>query len=553
MKKHYICTKLFNLFIINIKTLTNMRKITLLLFALFAFVVNAMADIPATGALGYFYNPSTGRFIGITSEYAPILNETGTEYGIRNEGAANEFSGFTYIRIAVHDEYMKLDKKGTEEASNENSTGNCLRLVTTLTSKNAGYHKWAAQDSEKGWLIRCIYTKSQISTDYEPQGYYLAASIFADGTASLTMSEDLTDACYWKFVSGDDYETAKASADQVFAAAKVAAFNALVDALLESVPTDTENMDADVKFNLDAAVAALKAEKNAENYNALEKAIAAANESIENNKQAAENAEKLKDLKVGDELLAILFPNAGFEASNNADGWTVTTNGGNNPSYKVVNGNCGMTKYQGTIKMEKTLRGLPAGWYTLKAQAFGRKGDFATNKTKFEAGEELETPGVIFANEETKQVPNVFEGLIDETDECKFVVESDNENRFDLENPSVKYFGQVTVDGVKKYVLDNSNSGSYAFSVGKYETELKVYVGEGEALSFGFDKNTANDGDYCGCDNFRLIYLGADPATAVSSVEKKAPVKAIFNVAGQKVSAPVKGLNIIDGKKVYIK
>ena len=150
-------------------------------------------------------------------------------------------------------------------------------------------------------------------------------------------------------------------------------------------------------------------------------------------------------------------------------------------------------------------------------------------------------------------MPNVFEGLIDETDECKFVVESDHQDRFDLQNPSVQYFGQVTIDGVNKYVLDNSNSGSYAFSVGKYETELKVYVSEGEALSFGFDKNTADNGDYCGCDNFRLIYLGADPATAISSVSVKTAQKAIFNVAGQQIKSLQKGINIVDGKKVYVK
>ena len=41
-----------------------MRKITLLLFALFAAVGSTFAaDIPASGTVGYLYNKSTGKFI----------------------------------------------------------------------------------------------------------------------------------------------------------------------------------------------------------------------------------------------------------------------------------------------------------------------------------------------------------------------------------------------------------------------------------------------------------------------------------------------------------
>jgi hypothetical protein len=193
-------------------------------------------------------------------------------------------------------------------------------------------------------------------------------------------------------------------------------------------------------------------------------------------------------VKAGDEILSVLFPNAGFDASNNADGWKVTTNGGNNPSYKVENGNCGMTKYQGTIKMDKTIKGLPAGWYVLKAQAFARKGNNASNIAAFEAGETLDAPGIIYANGVTKQVKNILEGA---------VTTKGNGN-----------YTEFVVDGETKYILDNSNAGSYVFSVGEYEMELIVYVNEGEDFNFGFEKTSANDADYCGCDNFRLIYNG---------------------------------------------
>ena len=41
--------------------------------------------------------------------------------------------------------------------------------------------------------------------------------------------------------------------------------------------------------------------------------------------------------------------------------------------------------------------------------------------------------------------------------------------------------------------------------------------------------------------------------TSISAVTKKAPVKAIFNVAGQQVKTLQRGLNIVDGQKVYVK
>ena len=56
-------------------------------------------------------------------------------------------------------------------------------------------------------------------------------------------------------------------------------------------------------------------------------------------------------------------------------------------------------------------------------------------------------------------------------------------------------------------------------------------------------------------DNFKLFYLGTTPPTAVESInaatEKKATV--IYNLAGQRVQKAVRGLYIINGKKVLVK
>ena len=422
-----------------------MRKITILLVAMFAVVGSALAALPQEGAVGYLYNPAKKVFLNDKVG----ADATGVLYQIKDEGTTRtEAQGFVEDPASETLVYTYL-----RFAANKNNDQRLSVSATGLQHKNE-YGVWACREVEgEGFMIRCVYKHSQrawIESEV-PCGLYLAV----DENYNLGLSAEKT---YWQFIPEEDAETYAALA-------------------------------AEAKTAYDAWLAA----KEAAEAQATKDALAALNGG--------------EGPKAGDELLAALFPNAGFDESNNADGWTVTMNGGNNPSYKLVNGNCGMTKYNGTIKIEKTIKGLPAGWYTLKAQAFGRMGNHATNRTKFEAGEELETPGVIFANTVTKQVPNIFDGLIDEDEEHKFL-ETSTAGQFDLENPSVHYFGQVTVDGVNKYVLDNSNSGSYSFSIGNYETELIVYLAEGEVLSFGFDKNTANDGDYCGCDNFQLIYEG---------------------------------------------
>lgn len=372
---------------------------------------NAM---PKKNDVGYLYNPATKQFITSSAN----MGDNGVEFVIADfascgesfgsdDGKVNE-AGYTYIRIKLNgtSDYMRLSNSG---------------VICT----GSGYHKWAAIGTEKGLIIRCIYSSTQGNGALSPfaqQGYYLTPN--ADG--KLALVETPTDASYWQYMDKATYDAATGGAE----------------------------------------------------IQATKDALAAMNDGA--------------GVKAGDEILSVLFPNAGFDASNNADGWKVTMNGGNNPSYKVENGNCGMTKYQGTIKMDKTIKGLPAGWYILKAQAFARKGSNASNIAAFEAGEILDAPGIIYANGVTKQVMNILEGA---------VATKGNGN-----------YTEFVVDGETKYILDNSNSGSYVFSVGEYEMELIVYVDEGEDFNFGFEKTSADNADYCGCDNFRLIYAGASDA-----------------------------------------
>ena len=71
-------------------------------------------------------------------------------------------------------------------------------------------------------------------------------------------------------------------------------------------------------------------------------------------------------------------------------------------------------------------------------------------------------------------------------------------------------------------------------------------------LKVKFNVAEGNNISWLSFQNVKYTLL-EEIATAISEVSNKAAAKSVFNVAGQQLAAPAKGLNIIDGKKVYIK
>ena len=84
---------------------------------------------------------------------------------------------------------------------------------------------------------------------------------------------------------------------------------------------------------------------------------------------------------------------------------------------------------------------------------------------------------------------------------------------------------------------------------------VKCEVGDDGLLTFGIKVKDANDFfDWIAFKNFTVIY--EDLPTAITEVGGKTAIannNAIFNIAGQQVKNLQKGLNIVDGQKVYMK
>ena len=104
---------------------------------------------------------------------------------------------------------------------------------------------------------------------------------------------------------------------------------------------------------------------------------------------------------------------------------------------------------------------------------------------------------------------------------------------------------------VGAYTRFNLNPEAYCNSV-------QIEVPAGADLRIGFRKNTQVNGDWLIFDDFQLLYLGGNldekpDYSAINEVVVNKAQKGIFNIAGQQMKNLQKGLNIVDGKKIFVK
>ena len=185
------------------------------------------------------------------------------------------------------------------------------------------------------------------------------------------------------------------------------------------------------------------------------------------------------------------------DARNNT--WIVSDNCTNkNLSGGNQTNNCAES-FHSLFTISQTITDAPAGIYKMTAQGFYRQD-----------GEAEDTP-VFFANDKTAEIP------------------------------------------AKTGTEDNMSDASNSFTNGSYTIEpVEFEVKEDGILTIGVRNETATN-QWVIFDNFQLTYYGPNTSTAISEVAKKAAQKTIFNVAGQQMNGLQKGINIVGGKKVYIK
>lgn len=230
-------------------------------------------------------------------------------------------------------------------------------------------------------------------------------------------------------------------------------------------------------------------------------------------------------------------------------GWTYTRDGGNeiktggseeNPAAEFYNNN--------SFNFYQTLKGLAEGYYQIRVQSFYRAGAAQANADSLTAEPTYGQNVKLYAKTESGEVATSVKNILQREDEEGSLETGQSATSGET---VVKYAGEDEF-----YIPNDMTSFCEYTEIGIYWNEVKVHLKAGETLTLGLFKDTHIDNDWTIFNNFELYYLGNDEAPdAINAVEvngEKASA-AIYNLAGQRVAKAVKGLYIMDGKKVVVK
>lgn len=203
-----------------------------------------------------------------------------------------------------------------------------------------------------------------------------------------------------------------------------------------------------------------------------------------------------------------LIQSPNFSQREDVSAWKMTNasiwgRGSNHPDFAVESYN------QESASVEQTVRGLPAGIYQLKVQAFYRDGNFNTQaQTIVDGGETLQL-ATLYANTKSLLIPNVSIGA-----------------------DKAPGIGHSSSAG---YMPDGIDDACLYFQNGLYWLTIEdIVVGADGTMTIGASKTEKrNDGDWMVLDNFRLTYLG--PSVLIGDVNNDgsitiADVTALVNI-----------------------
>lgn len=219
-------------------------------------------------------------------------------------------------------------------------------------------------------------------------------------------------------------------------------------------------------------------------------------------------------------------------AANNNSGWAGTP-----PS--AVNYNTGELFWV-NYDYNQTLRYLPAGNYIVGVQAFYRAGMPQDDYDAFIATPEESNHGILYAKANGEEVTQPL--LRAATAASVMNVGGTGDWRLTNE----------------LYVPNMLDAASNWFRAGYYQNEMPVKVGEDGVLTIGIRKQTVIDWDWTCWTNWTLTYLGTEDVTAIDDITDDRQQKdlgniSIYNLSGQRLSRPQRGINIVGGKKILVR
>ena len=189
-----------------------------------------------------------------------------------------------------------------------------------------------------------------------------------------------------------------------------------------------------------------------------------------------------------------------------------------------------------TFDVSQTLRGLPDGLYELRMRGFYREGGGGNNPliaaANYSAGKSVRN-AYLYANEESVPLVSIMSEALGN------------------EPPNLEDFYVTSMGFVPQSIV-----GASAFFIdlpGAYQNSLQVEVADG-TLHIGIKKDVVSTYDWTCFDNFELYYYGNGENTEVLSVpDGKSQPTIVYDLQGRCVDNPVKGIYIVNGRKVVIK
>lgn len=235
--------------------------------------------------------------------------------------------------------------------------------------------------------------------------------------------------------------------------------------------------------------------------------------------------------------LTYLITDANME---NGQGWSTTP---------TINFGCGEF-YQTAFDMNQTIKGLPAGTYEFKAQAFQRPGTSADSYAQYIAGTNS-VVAYLYAGAKTTKIQHIAS----EARTTKLGV------------------GTETAVGSSptKYIPNNMEATAAYFNQGLYENSVMIELSAKSNLKVGLRNSSSATNYWTIFDNFRLYYYGSMTPDEVTDIEQPvvrpsakndlfatpADIYDITGVCVRKQATSTEGLPrgfyIVKGRKLIVK
>ena len=262
--------------------------------------------------------------------------------------------------------------------------------------------------------------------------------------------------------------------------------------------------------------------------------------------------------------LTEMIVNADFETDNDhvSEGWSGS---GFGRGGQTANG---AERYQMGFDTYQDLAGLPAGYYVAYVQAFYRHGNSTDDYAKFTGEQESDKEAYFYVTTSngTEEMPIAYtsSGAVPSGTDWVSGNTSSVGSGYVIPNSMLSFDVWSQQEATEATPLDKytKKSEDSEFGAAYYNHLLPFQLGDDGKVRIGVKKDGNIGSDWFICDNFRLFYIGTegpDPAidSAIKGVELDnntiVAAKGIYNLAGQKLAAPVKGFNIINGQKYFVK